>query len=113
MSYVYNIIKESNLNLELLESSKDEIKTDKEYKAFSGNTHKDFKDYGQANHIKLGLSSSFGYTKTKNGESYWVLPYPINEVLNVERTVKGELVSKTYTKEELNNFGFDEPEELI
>ena len=107
--YEYNIIKETDLSLVILEESKSELKTSELYKDFNGSTHQDLKDYGQMKHEELGLSSTFGYPREKNNITYWVLPYLKNAVLDVERKDEdNSIISNTYTLEELNNFGFDQ-----
>ena len=112
--YVYNIIKESDLSLKMLDSSILEFKKTKDFVDFEGETHEDLRVHGQAKKVGNGEKSTFGYTRTKEGVSYWVLPYPENTILGTERVEGGEVVSKTYTQNELLEFGFDVEEiELI
>ncbi len=105
MEYRYHIIKESYLNLELLEESKEILKKD----GFEGSNHEELKQFNQSKHDSIyGGSVTCGYTRTKDSEPYWVLPYPYNANLDVVRDDdEGNVISKTYTLEELNNFGFD------
>jgi len=112
MEYRYNVIKESNINLKILEEIKDLLKSQTGLTGFEGSTHKEFREYGQEDFINKGFSSTFGYERTKEGVSYWVLPYPYNVVLDVERKEGEEIISQTLTGEELNNFGFD-VEEIV
>ena len=107
MEYRYHIIKESNIELEILPEIKDLLKAQTGLIGFEGSTHNELRVFGQQNHINKGFSSSFGYDKTKDGASYWVLPYPYNEALDVERKEGAEIISQTLTVEELENFGFD------
>ena len=114
MEYRYHIIKESNIELEILPEIKELLKAQTGLTGFEGSTHKEFREYGQSDFINKGFSSTFGYERTKEGDSYWVLPYPYNEALDVERKEGAEIISQTLTVEELENFGFDVEElELI
>jgi hypothetical protein len=109
-NYKYHIIKTSDLSLELREDSKAVIS---QLWKVDVTTHEDMKTIGQQVHNSYGLSATFGYTREKEGVEYWVLPYPSNPILDSERVVDGELISKSYTLEELNNFGFDEIEDIV
>lgn len=93
-------MKESDMGLELLPLSKHVLQIGK---GFTGDTHQDLKEFGTPYN---------GYTRTKEGVAYWVLPYYYVEQLDVERVVDGVLVAKTYILDELNSFGFD-VEEII
>ena len=109
--YKYHIIKISDLSLELLETSKEVLKKE----GFTGNTHEDLKTAYQLKHDSIyGGGVSCGYERSKDGSYYWVLPYPYNPTLDVTRTDgQGNIISKTYTLEELNNFGFDVIEDEV
>ena len=96
----YHIIKESHIDLELLPTSKAILKAGK---GFEGNTHRELRDFGAPYN---------GYQRTKNNQEYWVLPYYYVPQLDVVREDNGQVISKTYTLDELNNFGFDEEEQL-
>jgi len=92
----YHIIKESDIDLELLPISKYVLKIGK---GFEGDTHRELRDFG----IPYN-----GYSKFKDGEEYWVLPYFYVPQLDVIRTDEYDnIIAKTYTLEEFNNFGFD------
>jgi len=113
MELRYNVIKVSDLDLELLSSSKEELSKSKGFDCFEGTTHQCLKDFGQVEHTKVCKGATYGYERTKNGVPYWVLPYPSNSLLNVTREVKGVVVSQSLNKLELESFGFDVEEEII
>lgn len=107
MTIKYNVIKVSDLELHLLETSKKEICKSKGYDCFDGVDHKDLKDFGQIEHIKTCPSSTYGYERTKDGVPYWVLPYPSNPILDIDRKEGDEIICYSLTLEQLDNFGFD------
>lgn len=106
MTSYYHVIKEEDIDLEMIQQSIDILNKSC---GFDGLTHRDFQEYGQLTFDAQGLDSTFGYSRNKQGVPYWVLPYEYIEGLEVERLdTEGNLLCKSYTEEELNNFGFDE-----
>lgn len=91
----YHIIKEANIDLELLPLSKHVLQIGK---GFTGDTHAELRDFG---------SPYNGYQKNKGGVEYWVLPYYYVDQLDVQREVEGVVVAQTLTLEEFNTFGWD------
>ena len=98
----YHIIKEQHIDLDMLPSSLAILKAGK---GFQGKTHRELRTFG---------SPYNGYTRTKNNKDYWVLPYFYVPQLDVTRKDESNnIISKTYTIEELNSFGWDVIEEEI
>ena len=62
------------------------------------------------NFFKMALGKYCGGIKKRNGLDIWVAPFWRNPNLVMENI---EGVDEIITKEELENYGFDEPEELI
>lgn len=62
------------------------------------------------NFFKSALGKYCGIFKKKNGLDIWVAPFWVRNDLVMENI---EGVDEIITKEELENYGFDEPEDII
>ena len=113
MEIRYNVIKESNIELTLLEETKQILVKQKGFESFEGSTHKDYREYGQIEHVKTCPNTTFGYEETKEGVPYWVLPYPSSPILDVVRKEGEEVICVSLTETELLNFGFDVPSDEV
>ena len=107
MEYRYHLIKEENIELNILEENKAILVKQKGFEDFKGSTHKEYQVHGQKEHIKVCTNSTFGYTRAKDGVSYWILPYPYNAALDVVRKEGSTVISQTLTEDELKMFNFD------